>query len=53
MTKFIRVYYEHQTNPNVINTYIDFELDPNKEKVKFVELRLVIPENTKKIRKFK
>lgn len=47
MTKIIRVHYEHQSDPNVKNTYVDFKLAPNQENVKSVEVREVIPEHTK------
>lgn len=36
--KILRIHYEHATNPKVKNTYFDIELDPNKEKIRSVEL---------------
>lgn len=47
MTLIIRVHYEHQSDPKVLNTYADFVLAPNMSKVTKVELREIVPEHTK------
>ena len=50
--KVIRVHYEHQSDPRVKNTYVDFTLNPNQEKVLFVEVRKIIPEHTEVLQTF-
>lgn len=53
MTKIIRVHYQHQCDPDVKNTYVDFELLSNQEKVTHVELMNVIPEHKQSLQIFR
>ena len=43
--KIVRVHYKHPTSKNVKNTYVDYELEPNKEDVDFIEIMEQIPEH--------
>lgn len=51
MSKIIRVFYEHSERQNVKNTFVDFKLLPNQEKILYVEIREIIPEHTNLISK--